>query len=85
MVNDALEHAHAHRTARGALDEPREEITRIGQRRTAERGEGTPRHREPGELLEEIHLADEDRDITFGMIVGQLLEQRTQLIEPAFP
>ena len=76
MIDNALEHAHAHRATVGTLDESVEKGTRIGKRRSAKRRKGSTRDGEARELLQQVHRPNKNRDLKLRMRIGDLVEQR---------
>ena len=84
MVDNTLEHAHAHRALSRRLDDATQELGYRNLTRATERRERTARHVKARQLLHELHRGHEYRNRAGALAHDQALKQRHHLIEPAF-
>ena len=84
MVDNALEHAHTHRTLPRRLDDAVEKLINRNLPRATKRRERTARHVKARQLLHELHGGNEHRNRAGVLAHNQALKQRHHLVEPAF-
>ena len=84
MVDNALEHAHTHRTLPRRLDDAVEKLINRNLPRATKRRERAARHVKARQLLHELHGGNEHRNRTCALAHNQALKQRHHLIKPAF-
>ena len=83
MVDNALEHAHAHRTLPRRLDDAAQELINRNLTRATERRERTARHIKARQLLHKLHRGHEHGNRACALAHNQTLKQRHHLVEPA--
>ena len=84
VINNILEHAHAHRALPRRLDDATQELINRNLPRATKRRERTARHVKARQLLHEFHGGNEHRNRTCALAHNQALKQRHHLVEPAF-
>ena len=84
MVDNALEHGHAHRALPRCLDDATQELGYRNLTWTTECRERTARHVKACQLLHELHRGHEHRNRTRSLAHDKLLKQWHHLVEPAF-
>ena len=84
VVDNALEHAHAHRALTRRLDDATQELGYRNLAWTTECRERTARHVKTRQLLHKLHRGHEHGNRAGGLAHNQALKQRHHLIEPAF-
>ena len=84
VVDNALEHAHAHRTLPRRLDDAAQELIDRNLTRATKRRERTARHVKARQLLHKLHRGHEHGNRARTFAHNQALKQRHHLVEPAF-
>ena len=83
VVDNALEHAHAHRALPRRIDDATQELGYRNLTWTTECRERTARHIEARQLLHKLHGGNEHRNRTRALAHNQAFKQWHHLIEPA--
>ena len=83
MVDNTLEHAHAHRTLPRRLDDATQELINRNLTRATKRCKRTARHVKARQLLHELHGGHENGNRTRSLAHDKLVKQRHHLVEPA--